>query len=227
MKSPSSRPRDWETKSLVSPPTWWRESKEVRSEASPWSFKKRKESVEWTSFRTSLRCRLIRSKSTETPWICWSPWTWATYRACLSDTEEDTADKQPNKTRNSKHELIVCACSFKAYHVFGDYHRLNSMDENGGWIRVKLTTDRVRIRGSTRYGVCSHLGDWNSLISSSKSILGNIALIIKFNNTFIASLADCISIVRVYSFCGSLHKHFFLKFTLHLQMRGLKLFLFL
>jgi hypothetical protein len=92
---------------------------------------------------------------------------------------------------------------------------------------VKLTTDRVRIRGSTRYGVYSHLGDWNSLISSSKSILGNIALIIKFNNTFIASLADCISIVRVYSFCGSLHKHFFLKFTLHLQMRGLKLFLFL
>jgi hypothetical protein len=89
---------------------------------------------------------------------------------------------------------------------------------------VKLTTDRVRIRGSTRYGVYSHLGDWNSLISSSKSILGNIALIIKFNNTFIASLADCISIVRVYSFCGSLHKHFFLKFTLHLQMRGLKHF---
>jgi len=27
---------------------------------------------------------------------------------------------------------------------------------------MKLTTDRVRIRGSTRYGVF-HFGDWNSL----------------------------------------------------------------
>ena len=54
MRSLRSKPRDWETRSLVTPPIWWREFRRDRSEVSPSSCRKRRERRRTSTFQRSL-----------------------------------------------------------------------------------------------------------------------------------------------------------------------------